>query len=291
MYDVIVVGNGPAGLSAALYTSRANLKTLVIGKDKGVLENVEKIDNYFGTGGTISGCELIDNGIRQVQELGAELISDQVFAVSESEHFTVTGGRGSYEARSVILATGAGRKSVSVKGIRELEGRGVSYCAICDAFFYRGKDVAVLGNEAYAVHELEQLLPVAASVTLLTHGQELKAEVPESVRVIKEPLIEITGTDRVEGVRFADGSTIPIAGVFVALGSAGAVDLARKIGADTDGKRILVDEKMQTDVPGLFAAGDCIGGLLQISSAVGEGAVAAMSAMRYVRTAKAGENT
>ncbi len=286
MYDAVMVGSGPAGLSAALYTSRANLKTLVIGKDRGALEKADRIENYFGMAEPVSGCELVENTMTQAQNLGVELAEDEIFHISWDGHFVLEGKNGAYEALSVLLATGAGRKTLKIKGMRELEGRGISYCAVCDAFFYRGKDVAVLGNEAYAIHELGQLLPVVQSVTLLTNGQELKEEVPEGVRVVKEPLISVDGTDRVEGVTFADGSTLLAEGLFVALGSAGAMELARKAGAFTEGQNIKVNERMETNVPGLYAAGDCIGGLLQISTAVGEGAQAAMSMIPFVRKQK-----
>lgn len=286
MYDAVMVGSGPAGLSAALYTSRANLKTLVIGKDRGALEKADRIENYFGMAEPVSGCELVENTMTQAQNLGVELAEDEIFHISWDGHFVLEGKNGAYEALSVLLATGTGRKTLKIKGMRELEGRGISYCAVCDAFFYRGKDVAVLGNEAYAIHELGQLLPVVQSVTLLTNGQELKEKVPEGVRVVKEPLISVDGTDRVEGVTFADGSTLLAEGLFVALGSAGAMELARKAGAFTEGQNIKVNERMETNVPGLYAAGDCIGGLLQISTAVGEGAQAAMSMIPFVRKQK-----
>ncbi len=283
MYDAVMIGSGPAGLSAALYTSRANLKTLVIGKDRGALEKADRIENYFGMAEPISGCELVENTKNQARNLGVDLVEDEIFHISWNGHFILEGKNGTYEAVTVLLATGTGRKTLKVKGLKELEGRGVSYCAICDAFFYRGKDIAVLGNEAYAIHEMSQLLPVAGSVTLLTNGQELRAEVPEGVSIIREPLLSGNGTERVEGITFADGSQLAVEGLFVALGSAGAMELAKKAGAFTEGQSIKVNERMETNVPGLYAAGDCIGGLLQISTAVGEGAQAAMSMIPFVR--------
>ena len=281
-----MIGSGPAGLSAALYTSRANLKTLVIGKDRGALEKADRIENYFGMAEPISGCELVENTKTQAKNLGVEVAEDEIFHVSWNGHFILEGKNGTYEALAVLLATGTGRKTPKVKGLKELEGRGVSYCAVCDAFFYRDRDVAVLGNEAYAVHEMSQLLPVVKSVTLLTNGQELTVEVPEKVHVIREPIVSIDGAERVEGVTFGDGSTITVEGLFIALGSAGAMELAKKAGAFTEGQNIKVNERMETNVPGLYAAGDCIGGLLQISTAVGEGAQAAMSMIPFVRKQK-----
>lgn len=286
MYDAIMIGSGPAGLSAALYTSRAGLSTLVIGKDRGALEKADRIENYFGMAEPVSGCELVENTKAQAKNLGVDLVEDEIFHISWNGHFILEGKSGTYEALTVLLATGTGRKTLKIKGLKELEGRGVSYCAVCDAFFYRGRDVAVLGNEDYAIHEMSQILPVVKSVVLLTDGKELKAEVPEGVRVIQKPLLSVDGTERVEGITFEDGSSIAAEGLFVALGSAGAMELARKAGAFTEGQNIKVNEKMETNIPGLYAAGDCIGGLLQISTAVGEGAQAAMSMIPFVRRQK-----
>ncbi len=283
MYDAVMIGSGPAGLSAALYTSRANLTTLVIGKDRGALEKADRIENYFGMAEPISGCELVENTKTQARSLGVELVEDEIFHITWNGHFILEGKNGTYESLTVLLATGTGRKTLKIEGIKELEGRGVSYCAVCDAFFYRGKEVAVLGNEDYAIHEMSQILPVVKSAVLLTNGRELKTEVPEGVQVIREPLRSVDGTERVEGVTFEDGSSIAVEGLFVALGSAGAMELARKAGAFTEGQNIKVNERMETNIPGLYAAGDCIGGLLQISTAVGEGAQAAMSMIPFVR--------
>lgn len=283
MYDAVMIGSGPAGLSAALYTSRANLTTLVIGKDRGALEKADRIENYFGMAEPISGCELVENTKTQARSLGVELVEDEIFHITWNGHFILEGKNGTYESLTVLLATGTGRKTLKIEGLKELEGRGVSYCAVCDAFFYRGKEVAVLGNEDYAIHEMSQILPVVKSAVLLTNGRELKTEVPEGVQVIREPLRSVDGTERVEGITFEDGSCIAVEGLFVALGSAGAMELARKAGAFTEGQNIKVNERMETNIPGLYAAGDCIGGLLQISTAVGEGAQAAMSMIPFVR--------
>ena len=145
-YDVIIVGNGPAGLSAALYTSRANLKTLVIGKDQGALAKAERIENYFGMAEPVSGCELVENTKQQAKSLGAALVTDEIFHISWNQGFVLEGREGTYQAVSVLLATGSSRKKADIKGLAELDDRGVSYCANCVALIFRGGEVAAQGK-------------------------------------------------------------------------------------------------------------------------------------------------
>jgi len=188
-----------------------------------------------------------------------------------------------YPADAVILATGASRAVPRIPGLAGLEGHGVSYCAACDAFFYRGKDVAVLGSGEYALHEVQALLPVVRSVTLLTNGAPLTAQFPPEVRVCPQAVEAVLGETVVTGVQLSGGAQLPVSGVFVALGVAGSTALARKIGAEVNGNRIVVDARMQTTVPGLYAAGDCTGGLLQVAKAVYEGAQAGTEAAKALR--------
>ena len=159
----------------------------------------------------------------------------------------------------------------------------MSYCAVCDAFFYRGRAAAVLGQGEYALEEARVLLPVAGSVTLLTNGQSAPENLPDGLAVDTRPVSAVEGGETVERVVFADGETLPLDGVFVALGTAGSTDFARKLGAPLDGTHIRANADGSTAVPGLFAAGDCTGGLLQIAKAVSDGAQAAMSAVKFLR--------
>lgn len=284
MPDVIIVGKGPAGISAALYTKRANLDTLILGKTGGALQKADRIENYYGFPEPIGGNELLERGIANARRLGCELREEQVVGIAWDGRYTVTTEAAAYEADAVILATGAVRNTPAIPGLREFEGRGVSYCAVCDAFFYRGRDVAVLGGGEYALHEAMELLPVVGSVTLLTDGQEPEAAPPDGIRVERRKVASVAGGDTLQEVRFTEGEPLPAAGVFVAVGMASSADLLKKLGAQTDGTRILVNEKMETNLPGLFAAGDCVGGLLQIAKAVSDGAVAGTSAIRFLRT-------
>ena len=228
----------------------------------------------------------MEAGKQQAQRLGVELVAGEVLSIGYVDRFTVTTKEQTFEGDAVILATGAARSTPRIPGIERLEGRGVSYCAVCDAFFYRGKDVAVLGSGEYALHEARELLPVAGSVTLLTNGGDMSgiaASLPHELQVVEKKLTKLEGEEQLEQAVFEDGSSMPLSGLFVAVGVASSSDLARKIGAAVEGSKILVNELMETTVPGLFAAGDCTGGLLQISKAVYEGAKAAVEAIRFVR--------
>ena len=287
MIDILIVGNGPAGLSAALYGIRAGYSVCIVGKDNGALAKAEKVDNYFAVPG-LSGREIIQRGKDQVENLGGKLVTDEVINIKWDGFFKVTAKFAEYNARSVIIATGAARQSAKISGIKELEGRGVSHCAVCDGFFYKDKDVAVLGNGIYALHEANELLHIARSVTVITNGEEPTVSFPEIYKIINVPVKNIKVKDTLmgqmlEGVVFSDGEEIDINGLFIALGSASAVDLARKMGVEIRGNSIAVDGEMKTNISGLYAAGDCTGGMFQVSLAVSEGTKAALSAIAYLR--------
>lgn len=283
-YDVIIIGSGPAGISASLYTARANLKTLIISKGIGILEKVKKIENYYGLDESLTGEELHEIGIKQAKKLGVDFAKDEVVKIEYEEKFKVETINNEYKAKAVIIATGTSRKEPKISGIKEFEGRGVSYCATCDAFFFKGKNVAVLGSKEYALHEAEELKKVTNSVTMLTNGEQLVENRSIDVDVENRKIREFRGDTRIEEIEFEDNTTKKIDGVFVAIGTATSSDLARKIGARIDeNKNIIVDENMQTNVPNLFACGDCTGGVLQIAKAVYEGMIAGMSAIKRIR--------
>ena len=222
--------------------------------------------------------ELVAAGIAQAKRAGVNYIEDEVVGIGFGQKLMVSTKTNSYEADYVVLSTGASRSTPPIPGLRELEGHGVSYCAVCDAFFYRGKDVAVLGSGEYAMHE--------AGVTILTNGAELTGVLPEGAKLDTRKIAAFEGDGVVEKVTFEDGESLAISGVFVAVGVAGSTDLAKKLGAATEGNRILVDEKMATNVPGLYAAGDCTGGMLQIAKAVYQGAQAGTSIVAEIRKKK-----
>ena len=310
MAKVVIIGSGPAGVSAALYTARAGIDTTVLTRGPGALARAEGIENYYGVPGPVSGAELERRGIEGAKAVGVQFVEAEAVGLTFTDKLTVETLSGDWPADAVILATGASRTAPPIPGLKALEGHGVGYCATgasraappipglkaleghgvgycatCDAFFYRGKDVAVLGSGEYALHEASALLPLAKSVTLLTGGAPLTAEFPPEIALCTEKVEAILGEEagKVTGVRLAGGRELPLDGVFVALGVAGSTALARKMGAEVDGNRIVVDEHMMTTVPGLFAAGDCTGGLLQVAKAVYEGAMAGNEAAKALR--------
>lgn len=295
MERLIIIGSGPAGISAALYAARGNMNPLVIHTGSGALEKAEKIENYYGLEYPLSGTELHERGIQQAKALGVRFLEAQVLGMGGFDTFSVHTSAGNFDAESVILATGSRREAPKIPGVKELEGRGVSYCAVCDAFFYRGKEVAVLGNSDFALHEAEELSNVAGKVTIYTDGKEPDFSRPHSIQVNTLKIQSIEGDEKVSGLKLQSDMTVqetkdqtdifvPAAGVFVALGTAGSTEIARQMGAELNEKgNIKVDQEMQTTIPGLFACGDCTGGLLQIAKAVYEGAQAGISAGKYIR--------
>lgn len=287
LYDVIIIGSGPAGISASLYTKRAGLETLIVSKGIGTLDKVEKIENYYGTP-NISGKEIQKIGENQAKNLNIEIKNEEVMQIDYGKNFIVKTLNYEYEAKTIIIATGSNRKVANIKGIKEFEGKGISYCTTCDGFFYKDKDVAVLGNKEYALHEAQNLLPIAKSVTMLTNGEQPVEKRTEGIEIEENKIREFRGTNSIEEIEFEDNTTKKIDGVFIALGTASSSDLARKLGVILDDKNnINVDSKMETNIKGVYACGDCTGGILQIAKAVYEGMVAGMSAIQFIKSTKA----
>lgn len=283
MFDIAIIGKGPAGISASLYAKRAGLTTVVIASGFGALERAEKIENFYGFENPVSGKELLNAGIRQAKNLDVEFIDSEVLNISWDEFFLVECKNATYSAKSVILANGSLRRAGTIKNLSKFEGKGVSYCAVCDGFFYKNKTVAVLGNGDYALHELSALIDLAASSLVFTNALPVLTNFPSRANVITEKIIGAQGQDRISGFKLANGKTVNFDGLFVALAQAGADALAKKLGAKTADGKIVTDENKATNIPGLFAAGDCTFGLMQISKAVSDGAIAATSAIKFIK--------
>ena len=282
MVDVVIIGAGPAGISAALYAKRANKNVLVIYNGKSNLEKAEKIDNYYGFENGITGKELYEAGIRQAKNLGVEVKEEEVLNLELTlDGFAVKTVDNVYEAKTCIIATGNKKLRPNIDGIVEFEGKGVSYCAICDGFFYRKKNVVVIGNGKYAVSEAEDLKNIVNSITILTNGLELLTET--TFEVNNKKIKEIKGDTRVRQIEFEDGTNLEIDGIFVALGEAGGSDFAKKLGVLTQNDNIIVDKNMKTNIDGLYSCGNSTGGLLQVAKAVHEGAEAGLAIVSYLK--------
>lgn len=288
VYDIIVIGKGPAGISGAIYSTRANLKTLVLGKLDSMLLKADKIENYYGFENPIGGRELLETGLKQAERLGAEIVEEEVVNIEKTENFNIITVDGQYEAKTVLLATGAPVVRVPIKNLDKYEGAGVSYCTTCDGFFYRNKKVGVLGYNDFAIHEAADLLNFTQDITLFTNEMELNVSdnakpVIEKLKVNNKKIKELGKGDILEEIVFDDGTAEDIEGLFIAFGSASSTSFALKMGIVTDGKSIIVNEKMETNIPGLYAAGDCTGVFKQVAVAVGQGAIAAREMAAYIR--------
>ena len=288
MYDSIIIGSGPAGITASLYMVRAGLKVLIISKNESALDKAEQIENYYGFENGISGKKLKDIGIKQAKNLGVEFLEKEVISIKYSEdgYEVVVANQGmdeKYLAKTIVLATGTNRNKPRIKGIKEFEGRGISYCAICDAAFFRNKDVGVLGNGDYAISEIEELLPIVKSVTMLTNGLEPIEYRGDNVNINTKKIREFRGGNAIKEIEFEDDTIEEINGIFIAQGVATSTDFAKKLGAMIENNYIVVNKKMETTVPNIYACGDCTGGLLQISKAVYEGTVAGIEIIRKLK--------
>lgn len=276
MKNVIIIGSGPAGITAGIYLSRANINSVVLTNNTGSLKKADKIENYYGIDSPISGKELIEKGINQYKNLGGEVIIDEVVGLTFEDKLVVKGIKDNYSADYVIIATGISRLKPNINGLSD--DMGVSYCAICDAFFYRDKDVVVLGNGKYAKAEADVLNKTSKSVTVLSNGKQFECEMEYQTN--NKNINNISKQNMKFIIEMEDGEIITSDGLFIAEGIAGAMALAKKIGAKTENNKIIVNEKMQTNIPNLYAVGDCTGGIYQISKAVYDGTVAALQIIK-----------
>lgn len=299
MYDTIIIGAGPAGLTAGLYCSRAQLKTLILGDIKN--SNAYKahiIENYFGFNKAITGPELMEEGLAQAKHFGAEHFERLVVDIKSLPDggFTVTDSeRTEYQSKTVLICSGLGFKPSGIRRERELTGKGVSFCVTCDGFFFKDKKLALIGSTDFAGEEALQLLSYSPRITILSHGKDFSMN--EKMRtglaehgielVVSPKITEFIGAEKLEKIKRADGTTMDFDGVFIALGIAGASDFALKLGVERSGPQnafIVADPRTGvTNVPGVYAAGDCTGGNAQASKSSGEGCNAAMSVVKYIK--------
>lgn len=288
MYDVAIIGKGPAGLSASIYTARGGLKTIIIGKESGLAKG-EIIENYCCSD-PMTGDMLLEKGVQQAKSFGVDMVDDEVISIKRGDTFEISTSENNYRAKAVVIATGKARKRINIDGVSRFEGKGVHYCVTCDGFFYSGLKVGVLGYRDYAVHEIMELNGITEDITLFTNGQQPQLDEESSaylkkkgIRVDKRKIERLEGENLLERIVFENGETQDINGLFIAYGSASSADFARKLGVLLEGEDIIVDKNQATNVEGVFAAGDCTGGVMQVATAVGQGAVAGQMAKAYVR--------
>ena len=276
-YDIIVLGGGPAGLSAAVAARGRNKSVLVVGNrwQDSPLARAERVDNYLGLPG-VTGMELLEQFRRHAEELGADFVLGRVISLMAWNGFHLTVGSELYEGETLVLAPGVVRQA-KYPGEAEYLGRGVSYCATCDGMLYRGKPVAVVGRSGDAPREAAYLKSLGCQVVYVAPKRPTALE--PDIPFLQANRLEIAGAQTVTTL-VADGAPIPCSGVFILRDAVAPTDLLPQL--ETLGGSIRVDRSMATSIPGVFAAGDCTGGPLPVSKAVGEGLIAALSAAEFL---------
>jgi thioredoxin reductase (NADPH) len=292
-FDVIILGTGPAGLQAAIHAVRAKVSVLALGKQHKSSLYRAHIENFCCLT-KIDGETLLKDGRAQAERFGAGFLDEDAVAVTrENEWFGIRGEGGStFQCRALILALGISRNKLNVPGEKELLGKGVSYCVDCDAAFYRNDPVAIVGSESAALTGALTLLFYASEVHLVCKNLEVTEALALQIR--KSPVRlyegrkvkEILGKTALEGLLLDDGTRLHVRGVFIELGAKGAVELAGSLGVAMDPdsmKYIHTNKKQETNLPGVYAAGDICGPPWQVAIAVGQGAVAGLEAASFAK--------
>lgn len=304
VYDVIIAGAGPAGMTAALYASRANLSTLMIerGIPGGQMANTEDVENFPGFS-HILGPDLSNKMFEHAQKFGAEYAYGDIKEVrDDGDVKTVIAGNKEYKAYAVIITTGAEYKKLGVPGEEELGGRGVSYCAVCDGAFFKGKELVVVGGGDSAVEEGVYLTRFASKVTIVHRRGQLRAQKILQQRAFDNDKVEFIWNHTVKEIREKDGKVGSVLlvntktgeeqefstdGVFIYIGMLPLNEAVRHLGITNEEGYVVTNEKMETSIPGIFAAGDIREKpLRQIVTATGDGSIAAESAQKYVESVK-----
>lgn len=273
MKEIVIIGSGPAGVSSAVYLKRFNHDVTVISSGVGTLSIAHQVDNYYGYCG-VSGDEIFKKGLDQLNHLNIPLINESVISIEYYGHFIITTNKNTYEAKKVILATGKARNKLKIKNAKEYESKGLSYCATCDGFFYRDKKIGIIGSGEYMLHELSFLKNMSKDITIFTDGVELNLD---GFNVVTSPIASLYGEEFLEGVNTLDNS-YQVDGLFVAIGEASTFDLIKHMGINVDkNNNIIVKDNYETNIKNLYAIGDAIGGVLQITKASYDGMMVAYS--------------
>jgi len=299
IYDVIILGGGPAGLTAGIYAARQGLRTLLLegGRLGGRVLDAHRIDNFPGFPEGISGAELMERFIRQARRFGVEFRTERFMGLSVvGDLKMVTTRRGIYQSKAAVIATGIQRRQLRVPGELEYKGRGVSYCAICDGPLYADRAVAVVGDGREAVEEALRLAEVAVKVYAIPGVEGYGADFEELEELTENDKIEVIEGVDIESIggdttvthielKGSSPRTLEVDGVFIILENIPSTEILREAGILTkESGCIIVDKDQQTNIEGVFAAGDCVCGGMQVVTAAGEGGMAGLSAFRYIRS-------
>ncbi len=295
-FDVLIMGAGPAGLQAAIHAVRKKTNVVIIGKPENSAIYRAHVENYLCVDGVVDGCEMVQVGVEQATRFGAELVREDILHVEATdEGFLVHSETRQFKALSVVIAIGTSKKKLNVPGEKSLLGKGVSYCVDCDCNFYRNAKVAVVGNGSAAIDGAITLTNYATDVTLIAKeldvSEAMKTRLAESSVVVKNGVWakEIVGEMAVTGLVLDDDSKVDVDGVFVELGAKGPMELATSIGVALDMETfsyIETNKHMETNILGVYAAGDIAGQPFQMAKAVGDGCTAGWFAANYVKKLK-----
>ncbi|MGI5965063.1 MAG: NAD(P)/FAD-dependent oxidoreductase [Candidatus Methanomethylophilaceae archaeon] len=291
--DVIIIGAGPAGIQAAMHVSRRKVGAVLIGKPANSASYGAEIENYFGVSSS-KGSEMLKTGIKQAVSFGTEFLEENVVHSNrKGKTFTVRTETGKeINAKAVIVATGISRVKLGIPGEKEFVGKGVSYCSVCDCNFYKGKSVAVIGDDTEAALSADMMTKYASKVYWVTEGSSAAKVLIEkasmSGALIKNAKAkEIKGDSQVRTLVLDDGSELEVDGIFIELGAKSAADIVLDMDLMPElDDTIKVDSKCATKIPGLFACGDVTGKPWQMARAVGQGCIAGLSAADYVKGVK-----
>ncbi len=303
LYDVIIIGAGPAGLAAGIYAARMKMRTLILESTLpgGRAVYAPLVENFPGFPEGITGAELTDKMVKQTERFGAEIrSSEEVLDIGlEDKIRTVVTRSGKFQGLSVIVTTGTQQKKLQLPGESEYIGRGISYCSVCDGPFFRNKTVAVVGSNDHALEDALNLSKFSKKVILVSHKEEFEAakmlieEVKKktNIQIVKAKMKEIVGNGFVKALRVQDSNgkedMLHVDGVFILIGSTPMTEVVKKAGVSLDERGcVKVDRRQATNIEGVFAAGDCTCGGMQVITAAGEGATAAVQAYRYIKDIK-----
>jgi thioredoxin reductase (NADPH) len=302
-YEVIIIGGGPAGLTAGLYASRAGLKTVLLERSMfgGQIVNAQKVENYPGFPDGISGFDLVSLMHQQATRYGLEIVTAEVTGIKPGKTHSIMTAGGNYEASAVIIGAGSEYTKLGARGEGQFVGRGVSYCATCDGAFFKDLEVAVVGGGDTALTDALELTQHASKIYVIHRRDQLRASQILQQRAFANPKLkflwnsvveEVTGetmvkTLKLKNVKTGEVSTLPVSGIFVAIGlKPNSQPFADVVKIDETGS-ITVDSTMSTSVPGIYAIGDIRNNSArQVSTAVGDGATAAINAFKYIREQK-----